>query len=79
MGKTNLKRIRRFIEMYEKQEEIQVEKITGFVNAKYMVTHKLNDEDRNEYLCKTVTAAGQCVNQLIFDIPMTGNQLTPTE
>jgi hypothetical protein len=78
MAKTSLKRMRRFIEMYSKQDEIQVEKITGFRDSKYMVTHHLNEEDRNEYLCKTVSAAGECVNDIIFDIDM-GDRAAPAE
>jgi len=78
MANTSLRRIRTFIEMYNKEDEIQVEKITGFVNSKYMVTHHLNEEDRNEYLCKTVTDAGHCVSNIIFKVPME-NSLTPCD
>jgi hypothetical protein len=77
MAKTSLKRIRTFIEMYKMDKVIQVGRVTeGLGN--YSVMHKLNDEDSNEYICKTITAAGQCVNQIIFNVPMENN-ISPVE
>mgnify|MGYP003147766983 CR=1 FL=1 len=77
MAKTSLKRIRTFIEMYKMEESIQVGRVTEG-RGNYVVTHKLNDKDRNEYLCKTLTDAGHCVNNIIFKVPME-NSLTPCD
>lgn len=83
MAKTSLKRIRTFIEMYDKQDVLTVRKCTddepgdryllGQVAVKgYQVNHKVGEDDYI-YLCKTLTAAGQCVSQIIFNVPMEDN------
>jgi len=75
MAKTSLKRIRTFIEMYDKQDELQVQLCLDpeLSPELYVVTHKLNDKDSNEYYCKTIASAGQCVSQIIFNVPMEDN------
>jgi hypothetical protein len=81
MARTSLKRISTFIEMYDKQDVITVRKCTndgpadryvdGQVAAKgYQVNHKVGEDDYYVYVCKTLTAAAQCVNEIIFDLPM---------
>ena len=59
MANTSLRRIRTFIEMYDKQNEIQVDEYTnepipveGLDKMKYMVRHKREAV----YYCKTLTA-----------------------
>ena len=80
MAKTSLKRMRTFIEMYDKQDVLTVRKCTddepgdryllGQVAVKgYQVNHKVGEDDYI-YLSKTLTAAAECVNEIIFDLPM---------
>ena len=80
MAKTSLKRIRTFIEMYDMQDELQVQLCLdpALSPTLYVVTHNLNDEDSNEYLCKTLAAAGQCVSKIIFKVDMS-DSTTPAE
>jgi hypothetical protein len=79
-GKAKLKRIRTFIEMYNKQDVLTIREcdndkpgdryLLGQVAVKgYQVDHKV-DEDNYIYLCKTLTAAAECVNDIIFDLPV---------
>jgi len=81
MANTSLRRIRTFIEMYDKQNEIQVDEYTnepipveGLDKMKYMVRHKREAV----YYCKTLTATADCVNRIIFEIPMS-DELTIVE
>ena len=80
MAKTSLKRMKTFIGMHGMQYVLSVRKCTkdepgdryllGQAAVKgYQVTHK-GGEDDYIYLCKTLTAAAQCVNEIIFDLPM---------
>tara|TARA_R100001244_G_scaffold9802_2_gene11880 strand:+ start:643 stop:909 length:267 start_codon:yes stop_codon:yes gene_type:complete len=88
MAKTSLKRMRTFIEMYDKQDVLTVRKcsddepgdryLLGQVAVKgYQVDHKVGEDDYI-YLCKTLTAAAECVNDIIFDLPM-GDRATPAK
>jgi len=88
MAKTSLKRMKTFIGMYGMQYVLSVRKCTkddpgdryllGQVAAKgYQVTHKVGEDDYI-YLCKTLTAAGECVNRIVFDLPME-DSVTPCE
>lgn len=89
MAKTSLKRMRTFIAMNDMQDVLTVRKCSGdepadryelgqVVAKGYQVDHKVGEDDYI-YLCKTLTAAGECVSHIIFDVPMNGNQLTPIE
>lgn len=80
MPRTSLKRMRSFIEMYDMQDELQVQLCLDPAMSPelYVVTHKLNDEDSNEYFCKTVAAAGECVSHIVFNVAMVDN-LEPIE
>ena len=89
MANTSLKRIRTFIEMYKMQDILTVRKCTddkpadryvlGKVAAKgYQVNHKAGEDDYYIYVCKTLTAAAECVNDIIFDIDM-GDRAVPAE
>jgi ribosomal protein L31E len=76
MAKTSLKRIRTFIEMYDKQNEIEIDEYTnepipveGLDKIKYMIRHKREAV----YYCETITAAGECVSHIIFNVPMEDN------
>jgi len=80
MAKASLKRIRMFIEMYNKQDVMTVRKCTedepadrvmlGQVVTKgYQVRHEVGDADYI-YLCKTLTTAAECVNDIVLGIPM---------
>ena len=88
MAKTSLTRMKTFIGMYGMQYVLSVRKCTknepgdryllGQVAAKgYQVTHKVGEDDYI-YLCKTLTAAGECVNRIVFDLPME-DSVTPCE
>ena len=88
MAKTSLTRMKTFIGMYGMQYVLSVRKCTknepgdryvdGQVAEKgYEVTHKVGDDDYI-YMCKTLTAAGECVNDIIFDIDM-GDRAVPAE
>ena len=89
MAKTSLKRMRTFIAMNDMQDVLTVRKcsddepgdryLLGQVAVKgYQVDHKVGEDDYI-YLCKTLTAAGECVSHIIFNVPMDGDQLTPAE
>ena len=88
MAKTSLKRMKTFIGMYGMQYVLSVRKcnknepggryVDGQVVTKgYEVTHKVGEDDYI-YLCKTLTAAGECVNRIVFDLPME-DSATPCE
>ena len=88
MAKTSLTRMKTFIGMYGMQYVLSVRKcnknepgdryVDGQVATKgYEVTHKVGDDDYI-YMCKTLTAAGECVSDIIFDIDME-NRATPAE
>jgi hypothetical protein len=88
-GKAKLKRIRTFIEMYDKQDVLTIRECTndtpadryvlGQVAIKgYQVDHKAGEDDYYIYVCKTLTAAAECVNDIIFDIDM-GDRAVPVE
>ena len=89
MAKTSLRRMRTFIAMNDMQDELTVRKCSddepadryelGQVVAKgYQVDHKTGEDDYNIYICKTLTAAGECINDIIFDIDM-GDRAVPAE
>ena len=88
MAKTSLKRMKTFIGMHGMQYVLSVRKcnknepgdryVDGQVATKgYEVTHKVGDDDYI-YMCKTLTAAGECVSDIIFDIDM-GDRAIPAE
>jgi hypothetical protein len=81
MTKTNLKQIRSFIKMYDKN--IQVDKYTqgpipvvGTEKAKYIVFHRVSDKEKNVYYCNSILETSECVNSIVFDLPMNA---TPIE
>jgi hypothetical protein len=77
MAKTSLKRMRTFIEMYDMQEEIKVDEYTGFPSdINYVVTVHGSDQNSTEYLCKTLHDASDCVNRIIYKLPI-GDNATP--
>ena len=80
MAKTSLKRIRTFIEMHNVQDTLTVRKCTddkpgdryllGQVATKgYQVDHKVGKDDYI-FLCKTLPAAAECVNLIVYNLPM---------
>jgi hypothetical protein len=88
MAKTSLRRMRTFIEMYNMQDTLTVRKCSGdepadryelgqVVAKGYQVDHKVGKDDYI-YLCKTLTAAGECVTKLVFNLPM-DDDVTPCE
>ena len=88
MAKTSLTRMKTFIGMHGMQYVLSVRKcnknepgdryVDGQVFTKgYEVTHKVGDDDYI-YMCKTLTAAGECVNDIIFDIDM-GDRAIPAD
>jgi hypothetical protein len=89
MAKTSLKRMRTFIEMHNMQDVLTVRKCTddepadryvlGQVAAKgYQVNHKVGEDDYYVYVCKTLRAAAECVNDIIFEIDM-GDRAVPAD
>ena len=88
MAKTSLTRMKTFIGMYGMQYVLSVRKCTknepgdryllGQAAVKgYQVTHKVGEDDYI-YLCKNLTAAGECVTKLVFNLPM-DDDVTPCE
>ena len=77
MAKTSLRRLRTFIEMYDMVQDIQIHEHDGPI--KYVVTHKqFGPPWKMEYFCRTLTDASDCVNRIIFKLPMEDN-CTPVE
>ena len=77
MAKTSLKRIRSFINMYEMDQDLQIHEHDGPI--KYVVTHKqFGPPWKMEYFCRTLNDASDCVNRIIFKLPMENN-VTPVE
>ena len=74
MANTSLKRIRTFIEMYDKQDELTVLECANG----YQVSHAVSEDDYNVYICKTLTAAAECVNEIIFELPMNVTEVSST-
>ncbi len=83
MANASLRRIRTFIEMYEKQDSITVRECTDdepadryvggqVVKKGYEVSHKVGEDDYYIYVCKTLRGASECVSDIIFEIPMEG-------
>jgi len=66
-----LKSTRDFIEMYEMQDTLTVLECANG----YQVSHAVDKDDYNVYVCKTITAAAECVNDIIFGLPINA---TPT-
>ena len=89
MAKTNLRRMRTFIEMYDMQDILTVRKCTedepadryvgGQVAAKgYQVDLKVGEDDYYIYVCKTLTDTADCVNRIVFNLQMEDN-VTPCD
>ena len=83
MAKTSLKRIRTFIEMHDMVQDIQVDEYTnepipveGLEKIKYMVRHRqFGPPWKSIYYCKTIADAGDCVNRIIYKLPMADNMV----
>ena len=45
---------------------------------RYQVNHKVDEDDYHIYVCKTLRAVAECVNDIIFEIPM-GDRATPAK
>jgi hypothetical protein len=69
MSNTSLKRIREFIGVYHMTDVLSVS-TPPHTSPAYEVSHKTGADDCNIYLCKTLIAAAECVNDIIFDLPM---------
>ena len=78
--------MRTFIEMYNMQDTLTVRKCSddepadryelGQVVAKgYQVDHKVGEDDYI-YICKNLTAAGECVTKLVLNLPI-DDDVTP--
>ena len=74
MANTSLKRIRAFIEMYDMEDVISVEDD----EFGCQVYQRVNEDDTNVYECRNITAAAECVNDIIFDLPMNVTEVPPT-
>ena len=75
MANTSLKRIRTFIEMYDMEQDVQVERLEHIHHgSQYCVIHKqFGPPWRTEYLCRKLGDTAHCVNSIIFDLPMENN------
>ena len=89
MARATLKRMRTFIEMHNMQDTLTVRKCTDdkpadryvlgkVVGKGYQVNHKVGEDDYYVYVCKTLTAAAECINHIIYKLPMDDN-VTPYE
>lgn len=78
---TNVKRINTIIEMYGMEDVLTVRECTDdkpadryvggqVVYKGYQVNHKIHDNDYNVYVCRSIDSAAQCVNRIIFDLPI---------
>ncbi len=65
MSRISLDSIREFIKMYDKQETVGVSTVDG----KHVVVD-FGTDDEIIYVCQTLTDAADCVNHIIFDIPI---------
>lgn len=76
-----ISRINTIIEMYGMEDVITVRECTDdkpadryvggqVVYKGYQVNHKIHDNDYNVYVCRTMDSAAQCVNRIIFDLPI---------
>jgi len=73
MAKTSLKRTRAFIEMHNMEQDVQVDEYqdSDLEGIQYVVTHKqFGDPWKTEYFCRSITDAADCVNRIIYEIPM---------
>ena len=72
MARSSIRRMRTFIEMHNMEQDIQVDKYSGSPShIKYAVTHKqFGPPWRTEYLCQTLADAADCVNHIIYEIPI---------
>jgi len=67
MGKkATIDGIREFIKMYEMQDALTVLKCANG----YQVSHATSKDDYDVYVCTNITAAAECVNDIIFNLPM---------
>ena len=81
MAKTSLKRIRTFIEMHDMEQDIQVDEyangpipVEGLDKMKYMVRHRqFGPPWKSVYYCETINDASDCVNRIIYRLPMEDN------
>ena len=62
----SLDSIREFIKMYDKQETVGVASVDG----KHLVVNDFGTDNETTYVCQTITDAADCVNHIIFDIPI---------
>lgn len=77
MANTSIRRIRTFIEMHDMEQDIQVHEHDGSI--KYVVTHKqFGPPWKMEYFCRTLNDTADCVNRIIYKLPLENN-LTPCE
>jgi hypothetical protein len=68
---TKLERINSFIDMYGMEDRLKVTEHEEVpMMAPYQVEHKVGEDEHNFYMCKTLDAASDCVNRIIFDLPM---------
>ena len=68
---SKLQRVNDFIKMYDMQDVVSVTKHEEVpMMSPYQVNHKRGEDDYHVYLCKTLDEAGDCVNRIIFDLPM---------
>ena len=72
MPKTSLKRTRTFIEMYNMEDVLTVQEL----DECYQVSHQTGDDDYDIYVCKTLYGAAECVNDIIFGLPINCEEIT---
>ena len=78
MSRATIDGIREFIEMYDKQDVLTIRECTSDKPADryvlgqvcvdgYQVNHKVGEDDYYIYVCKNITAAAECFNDIIFN------------
>ena len=87
MSRATIDGIREFIEMYDKQDVLTVRECNTVQPADryvlgqiavdgYQVSWKKGEDDYHIYVCRNITAAAECVNDIVFDLPM---NVTPAQ
>jgi len=81
MARTSLKRIRTWIEMHNMVQDIEVSEYTnepipveGLDKIKYMIMHRqFGPPWKSVYYCETINDTADCVNRIIWDLPIEDN------
>ncbi len=87
MARVTIRSTREHIKAYNKQDVITIRACTeedfgdryvgGQIFKKgYQVNHKVGENDYYIYMCEDVDSVAQCVNEILFDLPI---NVTPVD